>query len=854
MKHILSILLLISASLLAQEKTQVIPFADLGNGPEITSSSLIPGGHYVMVTEKTGETEQSFLTNLSTLRRDSLGYVARWAATSGDFIVFQGGGKAKPVIRYALKDRQSDTLQTQSNGFDLIGNYGCIITYPKKGKSENGARYKLISFHTVKKDYRLDTLSAYVVTDDKRYIIAASCTRNGAEILRIDTGNGQVIVLSSVEGNPQQLIVSRNGLWVALAYDQKLLLVNSKVNKTTSIQIPKGWRNLAIPKPFFSGENGNLFVYLEHVVGKEESRKDDGIDIWDWRDVSLVSAETRKTERKQLQKYLWYVPLNGKMQHLENDTLQKIRPVGDGSHFLVGIVEYPYLLQRSWESGKIADYYLLDLEKGITSLFLKASGSFVNSSPGGKYLYWFGNDSTWYTYNLATSRQARINIEGDDQFFNVLFDEPSSPGPYAAEGWTENDGWIILKGFYDLYMCDPNGEKPAVCLTNGNGRKNNMQFRVSESSKKQGLKTGKSIIVEGFSLTTKQSGLFRLILNKSINSETIIWGDFKVGGVKVSEDGKSIIYTAEAYGTYPDLMLIRAGGHPQQITNIGDYYSRYAWGSVRLIAWKNPEGGMLHGMLYLPDSANWKHPYPLVVNIYERKSDNLNLFIKPALSEAEINIPYYVSNGYAVFIPDIIFRIGDPGESSYSCTQSGLSYIFSHFSVLDSTRVGIQGHSWGAYQTAFLLTRMHCFKVAVAMAPVSNMVSAYGAIRPGMGNSRMFQYESGQSRIGKTLWQDPSAYIKHSTVLYTDRITTPLLIIANDGDGAVPWEQGMELFLAMRRLSKPCWMVNYKGDAHVLNKKANKEDFTRRMMDMFGYYLKDKPAPEWITRNTNLGL
>ena len=853
MKYLIPIIFFFSATLLAQENKQVITYEDLGRGPEITSFEFIPGGTHVIVSEKNGKNECSFLTNFSTMQSDTLGVVDKWEASDADNIIFLGGGKAtaKPLVRYHIKSKQYDTLQPECVGFELIGSYGCMLTYPKKGNADKHINYKLIAFNPKKSVHLPDTLSAFSLSGNKSLMFIASWSKGKTKLFMVDVKNGQVKDLASIEDVTGQLVSSNNGSLLAATGQRKITLLNVANGIVTSTQIPEGWHIISVPKPTFSGEDGSLLVYLEHDSGREVIAKDDGIDIWDWRDVTLVSAEARKAERRQSLKYLWFIPRSGKPRQIENDTLLRAHPVGDGSRYVMAMVEYPYLFQRSWESGKVSDYYLVDLLEGKTSLLRKASTFYVNSSPGGKYLYWFGNDSSWYTFNLSTRRHAKVNTGETDQFFNILFDEPSNPGPYAAEGWTTHDEGIILKGFYDLYLVDPEGIKPAVCLTNGYGRRHNIQFRVSEYDKRRGFRMGENITVEGFSLSTKQSGLFRVTLGKSVNPVSLVWGDFKVDGVKVSEDGKRILYTAQTYNTYPDIMLLQDGEKPQRITRVGDYYSRYAVGSDRLVAWMNPEGGKLQGILYLPDSTIWKKPYPVVVNVYERKSDNLNLFIKPEYSQAEINVPYYVSNGYAVFIPDIVFRIGDPGESSYQCVSSGLSYIFAHFSNLDSAHVGIQGHSWGAYQTAYLVTRLNSFNAAVAMAPVSDMVSAYGGLRPGMGNSRMFQYESGQSRIGETLWQNPGAYIKHSTVLYADRITTPLLIIANDGDGAVPWEQGMELFLAMRRLGKPCWMVNYKGDAHVLNREQNKQDFTRRMMEFFEYYLKGKHAPTWISRNTN---
>jgi len=170
------------------------------------------------------------------------------------------------------------------------------------------------------------------------------------------------------------------------------------------------------------------------------------------------------------------------------------------------------------------------------------------------------------------------------------------------------------------------------------------------------------------------------------------------------------------------------------------------------------------------------------------------------------------------------------------------------FPFIDRKKIGIQGQSWGGYQTAWLITQTNMFAAAMAGAPVSNMTSAYGGIRWESGLSRMFQYENNQSRIGATLWDKPLQYIENSPLFYVPKIKTPLLIMHNDNDGAVPWYQGIELFTAMRRLNKPVWMLTYNNEEHNLKAEswANRMDLTIRMKQFFDHYLKDEPMPWWM--------
>ena len=235
----------------------------------------------------------------------------------------------------------------------------------------------------------------------------------------------------------------------------------------------------------------------------------------------------------------------------------------------------------------------------------------------------------------------------------------------------------------------------------------------------------------------------------------------------------------------------------------------------------------------------------MMVYFYERSSDGLHQHFSPGPSRSSINRALYVSRGYLLFVPDIPYKIGWPGESAMNAVMPGvLSLVDEGF--VDRGRIGVQGHSWGGYQISYMITRTNLFAAAEAGAPVSNMTSAYGGIRWASGMSRMFQYERTQSRIGGTLWDAQHRYIENSPLFQADKVETPLLMMHNDEDGAVPWYQGIEYFVALRRLQKPVWMLNYNGEGHGLGQRQNQKDWAVRMQQFFDHYLMDAPAPVWM--------
>lgn len=236
----------------------------------------------------------------------------------------------------------------------------------------------------------------------------------------------------------------------------------------------------------------------------------------------------------------------------------------------------------------------------------------------------------------------------------------------------------------------------------------------------------------------------------------------------------------------------------------------------------------------------------MLVYFYERVSNRLNVYYTPKPIRSTINWTYYASNGYLVFIPDIVYRTGYPGPSGFDCVVSGTQAMCERYPFIDRNSLGIQGQSWGGYQTAYIITQTDLYKAAMAGAPVSNMTSAYGGIRWGTGLSRAFQYEEGQSRIGATLWERRDLYILNSPLFFADQVNTPLLMMHNDNDGAVPWYQGIEFFSALRRLEKPVWLLVYNKAPHNLKRRADMEDLTIRMQQFFDHYLKGSPEPAWM--------
>jgi len=485
----------------------------------------------------------------------------------------------------------------------------------------------------------------------------------------------------------------------------------------------------------------------------------------------------------------------------------------------------------------------------------------VSSSPDSKFLVWYNNaDKQIYSYEIATEKIVSLTKGIDVSFANELDDTPQMASPYGSGGWAAEDKAIYLYDRYDVWQIDPKGLTPAINLTEGLGRKNNFTFRIvrldnvllppgTPGIKMEPIKPKETIYFSVFDNNTKNNGYYYKEMGKR-KPEMKSWIVEPVTFVYLNKakTGPVITYVKHNFTNSPDVWVTKDNFKTQtKVTDINPQQRDYNWGTSELVRWKSATGLDVDGILYKPEDFDPNKKYPMIVYFYERTSDMLHFYRAPAPSRSTINITYFTSNGYLVFLPDIYYEIGYPGKSALDCIVPGVKMLCENPWV-DSENVAIQGQSWGGYQVAYMVTRPDLFKwkAAGAGAPVANMTSAYGGIRWGSGMVRQFQYEHTQSRLGKTLWEGFDLYIENSPLFFADKVETPLLIMHNDEDDAVPWYQGIEYFTALRRLGKPVWMLQYNKEKHNLVSRVNAKDLSIRLSQFFDHYLKGAPMPVWM--------
>lgn len=617
-----------------------------------------------------------------------------------------------------------------------------------------------------------------------------------------------------------------------------------------SLALPANWLVSDNYTPVFSKNGQKLFFGSNPTPVLQDTLKLPeeivNVEVWGNSDKLIYPQQNRQldTERKRSYLVAFDLPTKAIMQVASREIPSA--EIGDEGNSPIVLLETnrPYQRRIVYDPSAYSDFYIFDMgTKLVLDIAKKVKGN-ARLSPRAKYAYWYDSeDTTWYVYSVA--RDSALRMKGQTSFADEEDDHPDYPSEYGVAGWIADDQSVLIYDRYDIWSFDPTSQRAPVNLTKI-GRQEKTVFRYLRlDPEERFIDPNKDLILSAFNETTKQSGFYKLSL-KDGKLTKLVMDNFRFQGLVKAKDANQFLFTRESFREFPDVWTCDGSFlSPKKLTEANPQMKNYFWGTVELVSWRSLDNVPLTGLLYKPEGFDPKKKYPMITYFYEKESDNLHAHTPPTPLRSAINRTTYVSDGYLVFVPDIVYKIGFPGESAYNAIMPGVTSLIAK-GFVDEKNLAIQGHSWGGYQAAYLVTRTNMFKAAEAGAPVANMISAYGGIRWETGLSRMFQYEHSQSRIGGTLWEKPVHFIENSPIFFADKIETPMLLMANDNDGAVPWYQGIEMYMALRRLEKPVWMLNYNGEPHWPVKRENRMDFQVRMKQFFDYYLKGAPMAPWM--------
>jgi dipeptidyl aminopeptidase/acylaminoacyl peptidase len=713
---------------------------------------------------------------------------------------------------------------------------------------------------------------------------AAERVGNGVYV--VDLATNQSKVLSSATADYDQLTWGDKGASLAVLRGDKkkeslqrdnALLVWQDVagQKPRAVEYDPA-KDASFPKDYVLSEFAALRWTRDGsriYVGLKDQEPDPGtpaanadpkanVDVWHWKDTEVQSVQVvRLAQERRATLPAVFNVASGKLVRVADTVMRNVTPTPDPK-WAIGRIDTTYRTEVQWGGSK-SDFYRVSTETGERTPIDRALTRTMGSSPDGKWFLYLKNKNV-VAFNTETAKS--VTLGGGDKlsFVDAEDDHPYEKPIYGVAGWSKDGKSVILNHQFDLYAVPLDGGRP-VNLTGGAGEAQQIVFRLvrldrpggggrggrggggafgQPAEDDEGVDLSKPVLLSAYGQWTKKSGYYTLAPGGK--PTPLIFDDASIGGASKAEKADRVIFTRQTFSQSPDYWVTTASfASPVKETDANPFIGEYAWGSKVLVDFKNSKGQRLQGTLTLPANYQAGKKYPMLVYFYELLSNTHHQFPMPIFDDRP-HFAEYASDGYVVFQPDIVYETGKPGSSALDCVTSGVKKVI-EMGYADPAHIGIQGHSWGGYETSYILTHSHMFAAVVTGAPPTNLVSFYDETYPGTGTLQQGIVEVGQVRMGTNPFDNLQLFEDQSAIYHVRDITTPFLILHGTADNAVDWHQGLELYGAARRWGKQVILLSYPGEPHHLARKENQKDFQQRMKQFFDHYLKGTPAPRWMT-------
>lgn len=643
------------------------------------------------------------------------------------------------------------------------------------------------------------------------------------------------------------------------------LLVFSNISSTTpgrtSYQpgiypaFPEGWVLSEKGSISFSLDNKRMILSIREQEKVEKIGRDtvSNVDVWHWNDEVIQSVQMVQDARNQRSTFTGLLHLDDmSFVRLSSDDMRTAM-LNRNADRAVGGNPKPYIYDTNWGGGQ-SDYYMLDTRTGNKTLIGEKIGRQMGLSPDGNYFLYF-KEGQFYVYNLQTRKLANISEKVDVSFIDITEDHPFENPSYGLAGWSSDMKTVYLNHLFDIWAVALDGSG-GYNLTGNFGTENETRLRIERTGGAGGFRSrsaapdedpyidpAKEVYLSAYGEWTKRSGYFLLKDGKA--PKKLVYEDASYGGLRKAKNANRFLFTRQTFVDFPNYYVVDDSfTKPLMVTDANPQQSEYGWGRRVLVDFENNKGERLQATLALPAGYEEGKKYPMLVYFYEKVSNNHHTYSMPSYDDRP-HFSAYASDGYLVLMPDIKYYVGQPGWNALDCVTSATEKVI-EMGYADPEHIGLQGHSWGGYESSFILTQTDMYACVVTGAPVTNLTSMYNILYKNSGTNNQGIFELGQVRMGKGMFDDVQNYLDQSPVFNAPKINTPFMILHGTLDGAVDWNQGLEFYNAARRLGKKVILLSYPGENHHLAVKNNQVDFQRRMKQFFDYYLKGTDEPEWI--------
>ncbi|HVF97216.1 MAG TPA: prolyl oligopeptidase family serine peptidase [Flavisolibacter sp.] len=902
-------LFILPFALHAQQKKNLTP-EEYGKWQSIGAADLSPNGEWVTYGITAQEDNDTlFVRNRATNKIYKLEFgSAPEFSKDNQWIAYRIGmpfkeaeklrDQSKPIeYKMGLLNLSTGKKEVIQNinrfGFSRNGKFLAVYLSPPKESKEKGAVLlvkNLADGHT----HTIGNVTEYAFnkkSDHLAYIVeAANTAGNSAELFNLQ--NYTLKVLASDTSKFSKLTWQKEGEGLSFykSYrkdryeeDNAIVYTYSPVYKNPSLKIfdpetakgfPAGMRVYNGSALTLSDDGTTAFFGLRKWTYNELAKKEDkkpgdsltkkdtaridstrsliaakkgttpeklaGVDIWHWKDPEIQPRQKITLGQDTVFSYLsaWNMD-NNSFYQLATEDAPNAQISGNHKYAVV----YTDKKYKPAFKEDFADAWLVNVKTGEKKLAFEKSlvgfNNFPRSSPDGKYLLYF-KEKNWWTYNVANGQNTNLTQNLKTPFWNVRDDHPASRPAVGSGGWTKGDKEVLLYDEYNVWAVKPDG-KGARKLTDG--EKDEVVYRVNRLDFEEPyIDDSKPIYLSTYGDKSKKFGYAKLEGGKLTN---LLFEDDMVNRLVKAKDAPAFLYVKQDFDQPPSLYATDNFSNATQVVATNPQQKDFYWGKSDLITYTNKKGKKMQGALFYPANYEPGKKYPMITYIYETVSNTVHGYTTPS-QRSPYNAANFTTAGYFVFRPDIVYEINDPGMSAVDCVVPAVEEVVKT-GMIDKTRLGLMGHSWGAYQTSFIITQTDMFKAACAGAPLTNLISMSNSIYWNSGTPDAKIFETSQGRFSGPWYEEMEAHMRNSPMYQAKNIKTPLLVAFGDKDGAVDWHQGIEMYSTMRRMEKPFIMLVYADENHSLAKKENQIDYQKRQKEFFDHYLMGKPAEKWIT-------
>ncbi|ALJ04146.1 hypothetical protein APS56_02820 [Pseudalgibacter alginicilyticus] len=625
-------------------------------------------------------------------------------------------------------------------------------------------------------------------------------------------------------------------------------IVHNQYSVTEDADFPKNMVISEYSKLTWNKEGTQLLhgVKAQQTELKKADEQKANVDVWHWKDERVQSRQIVQAGRDRKSNFKAVLNLENKtFIQLENEDMPSVN-YSENSLWAIGKLDTLYRKNVGIPGG-YTDLYSINTQTGKKELIAEKVYRYMGMSPNGEWVL-FSKEGDVIGYNFEQGKLSNLTAKTGISFINEDYDKPVEKPTYGVAGWSKDGNTLILNHEYDLWTIALNSDE-VVNLTQGIGNDENIRFRLIQlDPEAKTFDLMEPLLLSAYGDFTKKSGYYKVKFGEK--PEMLCYENKMITGITKARKADKLIYKAQSFEDFPDYWLTDLSfKKPKKITNANPQQSKYKWGKRILVDYTDERGHALQATLALPADYDSNKKYPMIVYFYEKMSHMHHLYSMPKYDDRP-HASTYASNGYLVLMPDIVFDVGMPGSSALDDVTSAAKEVVK-LGYADPDKIGLQGHSWGGYESSFIVTQTDMFAAVVTGAPLTNLVSMYNIAYKSSGilNSPIIEWSQG--RMGVSPWQNMELYLSQSPLHHAHKIKTPFLILHGTSDGAVDWNQGLEFYSAARRLGKEVILLSYPNEPHHLSKKDNQKDFQIRMKQYFDYYLKGDIAPIWMKEGVN---